>query len=153
MKLPKTSLSPLLLLPSLILLSSWTITLTSAFVPPSTRSSNSRTAMYSAVEKTSAINTLLHGLESRIEKGSLSSDEITSLLSATDEMIGELNRVPQQQASVLDTFNNNNNDDVEQQMLSAAEQLDIDTIDTLLSSGHRMNEEVTAVAFWSAVNE
>eukprot|EP00956_Cyclotella_meneghiniana_P012051 scaffold17118_cov61-Cyclotella_meneghiniana.AAC.1 len=152
MKLPKTSLSPLLLLPSLILLSSWTITLTSAFVPPSTRSSNSRTAMYSAVEKTSAINTLLHGLESRIEKGSLSSDEITSLLSATDEMIGELKRVPQQQpSSVLNTFNNN--DDVEQQMLSAAEQLDIDTIDTLLSSGHRMNEEVTAVAFWSAVNE
>lgn len=120
-----------------------------AFVPSVWRQTATTTIFSSTADKQAVANAILHGLETRLEKGKLSAAETTSLVQASDFLIGQL--------STKDAFNEDvsegGSEEQQLQMLSAVERLDADAVDSLLASGVRMSDETTAVAFWSVVNE
>ena len=111
------------------------------------------TSIFSTIDKQAVTNAILRGLETRLEKGSLSPAETTSLVDASELLISELKGLGQPEAQPLPAPTPDTSEEAQLRMLSAVESMDADAIDALLASGIQMSEATASAAFWNIVNE
>lgn len=105
---------------------------------PSTKTSSSFNTLSMAQDENVA-SEVTNLLEKRLASGKLSGTETSTALKATESLLNQLDELQSP------TY-------TPEQLQQACQDLDIDTVDSILASGMAMTEENCDTAFWAVVN-
>jgi hypothetical protein len=102
-------------------------------------------------------NVVLEALEKRLKKGSLTGEETTAAIEASNFLLDHLDGLEKEVS--VDNDNNNHDDEEhdahlydEHELHTAVTEMDVDAISQMLKAGLEMNEATTNTAFWTVVN-